>query len=175
MTEMVIIAAKGEDNTIGIDGKIPWDIPEDLARFQRLTHGSPIIMGRKTYESIVERTGGPLNGRANIVLTHDPSRVEEASIDDTDLSSLGDVTPVHAAMQTAGAIAFAHYYDSDEIFVIGGATIYDQFLDVVDRLEITEVHESFDGDAHFPEIGYRWEEVERDERDGFAFVTYKRQ
>jgi dihydrofolate reductase len=156
MTEVVAMAAVARNGVIGSAGAIPWQIPEDLARFKRLTMGQPLIMGRKTYDSI----GRPLPGRTTYVVTRDPGwRVAGAL----------------AVASVDRAIDLALASGSPAVWVVGGGEIYRAAWDRLDRLEITEVHAEPDGDATFPTIEPgRWREFSRDERAGYAFVTYQR-
>ena len=127
-----IIAAVGDDGAIGIDGKLPWDIPSDLKRFKQLTTGHPIIMGRKTFESI----GRALPGRTNIVVT---SR-------DIDVTNITVARTLVEALDLAGRSP-----GSDEIFIIGGERLYAAALPIVDRIYMTQVMQKTpDADAFFP-------------------------
>lgn len=158
--EVVIIVAVAGNGVIGADGSIPWHYPADLRRFKRLTTGHPVIMGRRTYEGILETLGEPLPDRTSIVLTRQ------------DLETPGSVIPVgsvDAALTAAGATG------ADRTFVAGGATVYEQFLDQADRMERTELHDSYEGDTEFPEWDREaWQEVSRESHDEFDFVTYVR-
>jgi len=155
-----IIAAVAENGVIGKNGALPWRLPADLARFKELTKGKAVIMGRKTYESI----GKPLPDRINIVVTGDgayqaPGCEVVASIEDV--------------------LALAK---TDEVFCIGGADLYRQFLTRANKMYITQIHESFDGDTKFPDVSWEeWQEVSRtegvaDEKNPHAhtFVVYER-
>lgn len=126
-----IIVAASTNNVIGVNGKLPWKIPDDLKRFKRLTMGKPIVMGRLTWESIRR----PLPGRQNIVIT----RQSGYSADGCDVVD----TPA-AALRIAG--------DAAEVMIIGGSQIYDLFLPKAGRLHLTRVHTEIDGDAFFPVI-----------------------
>lgn len=163
MPEIVLIAAVAEENrVIGKDKDLPWRIPEDLRRFKRLTTGHPLVMGRRTFESIVHQFGGPLPDRRLIVLTSqgpfdDYPEVETyASIDD----------------------ALAAVADADTVFIGGGESVYDQFLPHADRLELTLVTGHYDGDTYFPPfehlVGDVFEATAEEAHDGFRFVTYER-
>ncbi|PSQ79451.1 MAG: dihydrofolate reductase [Bacteroidetes bacterium QS_1_63_11] len=163
MPELVLIAAVAEENrVIGKNKDLPWHIPEDLQHFKDLTTGHALLMGRRTFESIVHQFGGPLPDRRMIVLTRqhtfdEYSRVEtHASID--------------AAME---AVA-----DEEIVFIGGGESIYRQFLPRADRLELTLVEGEYEGDTYFPPfkplVGDVFEPTQVDERDGFRFVTYER-
>src|SRR5512137_2047046 len=151
-----IIAAMADNRVIGRGGAIPWDIPADRRRFRELTMGHPVIMGRKTYESI----GRPLPGRTNIILSRGPDfRVEGCTI----AKSLKD-----ALLVCGGA---------DEVFICGGEELYQQALDVADRIFLTVVHKVCDGDAFFPLIPVDYVETERSECEGVApctFICYNR-
>tara|TARA_Y200000002_G_scaffold142708_1_gene117853 strand:+ start:9191 stop:9697 length:507 start_codon:yes stop_codon:yes gene_type:complete len=147
MISTSIIVAYASNYVIGKDGKLPWHIPADLKYFKELTYGSPIIMGRKTFESI----GRPLPGRHNIIIT----RNSEYTCD-----SCVVVFDIQGAIKEANN--FAREYDCGEIFIIGGAEIYRQSMDYVDKAYITEVHADFDGDAVFDISDFsKWQETSR--------------
>ncbi len=158
---LTLIAAMAKNRVIGRDNALPWRLPEDLKHFKALTLGHPIIMGRKTWDSL----GRPLPGRANIVISRDRTRAVEGA------------TLTHTLQQAVEAAAAS---GADEIFVIGGAEIYRQALPLARRLQLTEIGADFAGDAHFPEFDAReWREVAREAHksaDGlaYAFVTYER-
>ena len=155
--EKIIIVAVSENNVIGKDGDIPWYFPEDMKHFKELTTGNPVIMGRKTFQSLPDDFR-PLPDRRNIVLTR--SGFEAEGIETA--SSLED------AYKIAGE-------NSDKAFIIGGSTIYRLGLEDADRIEMTRIHEEYEGDTYFPEMDEEtWEEVERDEREDLSFVTYSR-
>lgn len=157
-----IVAAVARNGVIGREGGIPWHIPEDMARFRALTTGHPVVMGRKTWDSLPDRFR-PLPGRRNVVVTRNPvwtaDGAERAASLDTALELLDD---------------------PETVFVIGGASLYDQALPLADDLELTEVDLEPEGDAFFPAWDREaFEEMSRDARvseDGtpFAFVTYRR-
>lgn len=157
-----IIAAVAENGVIGKDNDLPWYLPADLKRFKELTIGHTVIMGRKTHESIVQRLGKPLPNRHSIVL----SRGLEASA-------------LEIAKDLAEALEMA---DSDEVFVIGGESVFSESLKVADRLYLTEVHAKIDGDVYFPKFDQsQWVEIERvkfkaDEKNQypFNFITLER-
>jgi dihydrofolate reductase len=158
--EVVLIAAVAANGVIGADGELPWHLPADLRHFKRTTTGHPVILGRRTYESIVDRIGGPLPDRTNVVLSRG----------DPDLPP--DV--VHAESVDA-ALAAARETGADAVYVAGGHTVYEACLDRADRLELTELDEAYEGDTYFPDWDRDdWCETARDARDGFAFVTYER-
>lgn len=147
---IALIAAKSRNNVIGIQGKLPWHLSADLLRFRRLTKGHPVIMGRKTYESIIKARGGPLPDRKNIVI----SRKHETI-------SFGDNVTVAHSVDEALAKAGALHKDA---WVIGGGEMYRQTLSYADRLYITEVETECEGDAYFPDIDPNaWRELSREE------------
>lgn len=154
---VTIVVAIGENGVIGRDGDLPWPPTGDLAQFKALTMGHPMIMGRTTYESI----GRPLPGRTSIVLTRDASWSAEGVEDAADLPS---------------ALALAAALDED-VFLIGGAQVYAAALEagIVDRMVVTHVHQSPDGDAWFPEVDWStWPEASREKHDGYDIATYLR-
>ncbi len=151
----VIVAAVARNGVIGVEAGLPWRIPEDLARFKQLTMGHALVMGRATFESI----GRPLPGRTNIVLSRQPQ-----------WSSHG--VEVAGSWDEAAGIAAAHGQD---LYVVGGAEVYRVGLEMADRLELTEVDASPDGDTWFPPVDWaQWSEVARESHPGFSFVTYDR-
>lgn len=157
-----LVVAKSDNNVIGHDNQLIWHLPNDLKHFKEITTGHPIIMGRKTFESI----GRALPNRTNIIIT----RNKNYSIENTKVA--------HSLNE---AIEIAKKIDED-IFILGGGKIYEQALDLVDILEVTEVHENFEGDTYFPEIDLNvWKEISRikhhkDEKNKFdySFVRYER-
>ena len=165
--EIVLVVAIAENGVIGADGAIPWRLRSDMKRFKALTVDKPVVMGRKTFISI----GRPLPRRTNIVVTRDP-----------DFRAAGAV--VTHSFKDAGAIALGDALRrfATEIAIIGGTEIFAQWMDDADRLEITEVHASPEGDTWFATIDAKvWEEVSRvrnpagegDSAD-FSYVTYRR-
>ncbi|GAB3664302.1 dihydrofolate reductase [Halopiger thermotolerans] len=162
--ELVGIVAVADNGVIGKDGDMPWHIPADLQHFKETTMDHPVIMGRVTYEGILEALGEPLPGRTTIVLTSRDLETPENAVVATDLED---------ALEAAEAAARERHDGADRIFVAGGATVYEQFLPALDRLVVTEVHDDPDGDTRFPDWDREaWTEVARDERDGFAFCEY---
>ena len=156
---ITIIAAIAKDNALGKDNQLIWHLPNDLKRFKKVTSGHHVIMGRKTFESL----GKPLPNRVNIVITRNSNYTAEGCV------------VVHSLQE---AIAAAK--DDANPFILGGAQIYKQALQVADVLDLTFVHQSFDADAFFPEINMEiWKENSRedykaDEKNKFdySFVTY---
>ena len=146
--KIVLIAAVAANGTIGHAGKIPWHISDDLKRFKRLTLGHPVIMGRKTYESL----GKPLPGRRNIILTRQPGP--------------DHFTSLEAALKSCG---------DETVFIIGGAEVYRQALPVADALYLTHVHRHVEGDTKFPDYDRsQWREANRQDTPEYSFVEYER-
>ena len=136
-----LISAMGRDRVIGINNTLPWRLQADLKHFKQITMGKPVLMGRKTYESI----GKPLPGRTNIIISRDGDYRVPGCI-------------VAHSIDAALASAAGH----EEIMVIGGAALYEQMLPRADRLYLTLIDEDFKGDAWFPEINpAQWQEMER--------------
>ena len=160
---VVLVAAVAENGVIGVDGEMPWHYPADLRQFKETTMGHPVVMGRRTYAAIVDRLDGPLPGRTTVVISRQT---------DLDLPQAA----VHATgLEEALALASAALEtDQEAVYVAGGATVYEQFLDRADELRITEIPEAPEGDAHFPAIGEAWTEVDRESHGDLAFVTYRR-
>lgn len=159
---IALIAAMDLDRCIGVNNTLPWHISADLKRFRALTTGKPVIMGRKTFDSL---GGKPLPNRLNIVISRNPQ---------TDTDSVVWAASLEAAIDTARA------QNPDEIMVIGGAQIYALALKLADRLYLTEVETRVQGDAHFPDIT-QWhaKQVEgpfTDEKSGlvYQYKTYEK-
>ncbi len=159
MSDITLVVAAAENGVIGNHGAIPWRIADDLKRFKALTMDSPIVMGRKTWDSLPKK---PLPGRTNIVVTRA-----------ADWTAQGAVTAhsLEDAIVKAGA--------AEEIFVIGGAEIYAAALPLATCIELTEVHADFEGDAVLPPLEGEWDETFREghqQEDGlyYSFVTLER-
>jgi len=159
---IAIIAAMASNRVIGKRGALPWHLPEDLKRFKELTTGHPVIMGRKTFESIVAVLGKPLPDRRSIVVTRSARYASPGC---------------EVAATLAGAI---HMAGAQTAFVIGGAEIYALALPLADNLYLTEIDARFDGDAWFPDFDRsEWLETAREKRIstsglGYSFVSYRR-
>lgn len=157
--KITIIAAVAANGVIGKDNDLPWRLPEDLKFFKQQTLGKPIVLGRKNYESI----GRPLPGRQNVILTRDTSYQAEGC----------DV--VHSIDELWSVVG-----DAPEVMIIGGAEIYKQFLDVADKMVLTELEQPVEGDVYFPEWDKAsWQLVEQSEIQisessslTFRFSTY---
>lgn len=159
--EVVIVAAVAANGVIGAGGDLPWHYSEDLRHFKETTMGHPVVVGRRTYESIVDRLGGPLPGRTNVVLSNRELDLPEGAV---------------GASSVESALAAARAAEGGETtFVAGGASVYEQFLPHAGRMVLTELDDAYDGDVFFPEWDEdEWVEVDRDERDELAFVEYER-
>jgi len=160
MTTLTIIVARARNGVIGRDNQLPWRLPEDLAFFKRTTMGAPIIMGRKTHESI----GRPLPGRRNIVVTRDAARRFEGC---------EMATSIEEALKLAAA------QGAPEAFLIGGTQLYGEGIGFADKLVITEIDSDFEGDATFPAPNpAQWQAVSRETHHAEAFdyarVVYRR-
>lgn len=165
--KIVLVAAIGDNSVIGHEGQLPWRLKSDLQHFRKVTLNRPVIMGRKTHESI----GKLLPGRTNIVLTRDLSLIAPGAVLATSLDAALSYARSDAAKRGV-----------DEIMVIGGGDIFAATMAMADRLEITHVHASPEGDALFPPIDPEvWEEVSRvdhyagpDDDASFTLATYVR-
>ena len=145
-----IVAAIGKKREIGSDNKLLWHIPDDLKRFKALTLGHPVIMGRKTFESIVGILGKPLPGRTNIVVTRSgkfPKLNAERSEGEAEGVSRAAII---IANSIEDALEKAHALDTEEIFIGGGAQVWEQSLPFVDRLYLTLIDDEKEGDTFFP-------------------------
>lgn len=153
---LALIAAHDDNLVIGKDGDLPWHIPEDLRYFMRKTKGHPLVMGRRTWESI---GAVPLKGRENIVISR---------------SGKWDSATVYSSLDKA----LDALKDRDLVYIGGGSGIYEATLPIADLLVLTHVNGTHEGDTYFPEyrndIGTLWCEIFREDHDGFSFVTYER-
>ncbi len=153
---VTIIAAMAENRVIGKEGAMPWHLPDDLARFKAITMGHPVIMGRKTFESIRR----PLPGRLTIVLTRQEGYAPEG---------------VAVARTLAEALALAS--PAGDVFICGGGEVYREALPLADRIHLTVIHRPFEGDTTFPELAADFVETAREEGEGeppHTFITYER-
>jgi len=145
---LTLVVAIARNNVIGAGGALPWRLSSDMKRFKAATLGKPVLMGRKTWESLPKK---PLPGRKNIILTHDASfKAEGAWV----------YTSLEGALAAARAMAEAD--GASEICVIGGAQLYAATLPLANRIMLTEVNLSPHGDAHFPALDSNWREVSRE-------------
>jgi dihydrofolate reductase len=152
-----LIAAMGHNRVIGKDNSLPWKLSADMKRFKELTSGKPVIMGRKTFESI----GKPLPNRTNIIITRDKDYKTESCV---------VVHSVEEALKAAKG--------NKEIMIIGGEQIFKQFLPIANKMYLTFIDEDFEGDAYFPEYNKsEWKEVKKEEHNNelkYAFVDLER-
>jgi dihydrofolate reductase len=160
--EIVLIYARAANGAIGNEGDLPWRLPADLKRFKALTMGKPMIMGRKTFESLP----GLLPGRRHIVLSRrDDMKAEGATI--------------AGSVKEALALA-AEGNDTGEVAVIGGAAIYDVFMPLAHRIEMTQIHADYQGDTFMAEPGKGWALTAREDHaaegpyPAFSFLTYRK-
>lgn len=159
-----LIFATSENGVIGNIGKIPWHIPEDFKHFRETTMGSVVLMGRKTWDSLASGIR-PLPGRFNCVLTRDTTDIRDGSVR---INKLDDL------------VKYCNFIDAKEVWVIGGAEIYNQTLPLASTVVVTEVHGQFEGDAFAPTLSSEeWKEVSREEYCSknnayFSIVKYKR-
>ena len=147
-----LIVAMASNRAIGLNGQMPWHLSADLKRFKKITMGAPVLMGRKTFEAI----GRPLPGRKNVIVSRDPEYRQ-------------------ADCQTCSSIESALRLCAEwpEVFVIGGATLYEEMLADADYLYLTQIHKHFDGDTFFPEIDLeQWREIARDDVDNDQSVDF---
>ncbi len=136
-----LIVAMAENRVIGLNNQMPWHLSADLKHFKQITMGSPIIMGRKTFEAI----GRPLPGRTNIIVSRNPQYQAENCLLFPQLEA-----------------ALNHCQQHDEVFIIGGATLYEQTLERAHKIYLTQIHQVFSGDTYFPEIDKQtWVELEK--------------
>jgi len=162
-----VIVAVAENGVVGVNNALPWYLPDDLKYFKQTTMGKPVVMGRKTYESI----GKPLPGRTNIVVTHNQ---------DYQAEGVKVVGSLSEALELAADIAVID--GKDELMVIGGAAVYAAAIPMADRLYVTEVHAEVDGDAYLPAVEWsEWRELTREKHVAvapnsydFSFVVYQR-
>ena len=162
MPRINLIYARAANGVIGNNNAMPWHLPEDLAHFKRLTLGHPVIMGRKTWDSLPPKFR-PLPGRDNVVITRQPEW--------------------HAAGAAAASSltrALELCARAEEVWVVGGAQIYAQAEPLADRVEVTEIDRNFEGDAFAPPLGRQWGAVAREDHISttglkFSFVTYQKQ
>lgn len=159
------VVARADNGVIGRDNALPWHLPADLKHFKRLTVGKPVVMGRKTYESI----GKPLPGRHNIVMTRDPDWRADG------------VTVVANLAEAVAAGGLDPRTRVEEVMIIGGAAVYAEALPIATRVYLTEVHDAPEGDTTLPPFGPdRWREAAREDhpaedgKPGYSFVTLER-
>ena len=153
---ITLVVAASENNAIGLNNQLLWHLPKDMRFFKNTTWGMPILMGRKTFESMGSK---PLNGRLNIIITRNKNWISE------------DVTVVHTMEE---AIALATKFSYNELLVIGGGEIYEMALPLAQKIWLTRVHTTIEGDVYFPRLNAEWEMVSStqnaaDEKHKFSF------
>jgi len=163
--KLKLIYARAANGVIGLNNQMPWHLPEDLAHFKRTTLGSPVLMGRKTWESIPVKFR-PLPGRTNLVVTRQ-----------TDWHA--DGAQVVHSLEEGLTVALAHCPEGKDLWVMGGAEIYAQAAAIADEAVVTEIEQDFEGDANAPELDVTWHETSRESHTAasglkFSFVTYQR-
>ena len=162
--KLKLIYARAANGVIGLNNQMPWHLPEDLAHFKRTTLGCPVLMGRKTWESIPAKFR-PLPGRANLVITRQPDwQAEGAHV-------------VHS-LEEGLTLALAHCPEGKDLWVMGGAEIYAQAASIAEEAVVTEIEADYEGDAFAPQLGAGWQEISRESHVSstglkFSFVTYR--
>ena len=149
-----IIVAKSNNNVIGSNGSIPWNVPKDLKYFKELTEGNTVIMGRKTYESL-PKDKKPLPNRINIVITRDSNFTANGCM-------------VVGSLEEA----ILKIDNRKDTFIIGGGEIYKQAINFVDKIYVTEINNEYEGDTYFPKISDKWDLVGIEKNDECNFMTY---
>lgn len=159
---LILIAAVAQNLVIGKGLELPWHLPLDLKRFKKLTTKKPLVMGRRTFESLIHQFGKPLPNRRNIVLSKTPIHIQHENVE-----WFPNVATALEALK-----------DEPEIYIGGGAKIYTDFLEKCDKWEITLVHQNAEGDVLFPEyqhlVGVTHRLVAQEDHDGFSFLTYEK-
>lgn len=153
---ITLVVAASENNAIGLNNQLLWHLPKDMRFFKNTTWGMPILMGRKTFESMGSK---PLNGRLNIIITRNKNWVNE------------DVTVVHTMEE---ATALADKFSYKELLVIGGGEIYEMALPIAQKIWLTRVHTTIEGNVYFPQLNAEWEMLSStqnaaDEKHKFSF------
>ncbi|GCF12262.1 dihydrofolate reductase [Haloarcula mannanilytica] len=168
-TELVLVVAADENNVIGLDGGVPWHYPEDVRQYKERIAGHPVILGRRTFESM-----DPLPESYTVVLTSDDSRSAESETAEY-------VTSPRAAVEAAARAATSEGFDGDGVeasdspvtYVIGGEAVYDLFLPFAGRVFLSRIHERNEGDRYFPDLGEEWTELSREPYEGFDVIEYE--
>ena len=162
--KLKLIYARAANGVIGLNNQMPWHLPEDLAHFKRTTLGCPVLMGRKTWESIPAKFR-PLPGRANLVVTRQTNWQSEGAY------------VVHS-LEEGITLALAHCPEGKDLWVMGGAEIYAQAAPIAEEAVVTEIEAEYEGDAFAPQLSAHWQEVSRERHVSstglkFSFVTYR--
>lgn len=154
---MIILGpvAVAKNLVIGGDNDLPWYLPEDLKHFKKITTGQTVLMGRKTYDSIIKRLGKPLPNRKNVVITRQQ-----------DFKATEGVLVFHSIDDALKNIA-------EDIYIIGGAQIFEQTLPLAEKMYLTKVHKEYPGDAFFPKPDFsQWKLLEQEDHEGYSFTVY---
>lgn len=164
LMKLKLIYARAANGVIGHNNQMPWHLPEDLAHFKQTTMGSPVLMGRKTWESIPAKFR-PLPGRANLVITRQANWHAEGAM------------AVHS-LEEGMSLALAHCPEGKDLWVMGGAEIYAQAAAIAEEAVVTEIDATYEGDAFAPTLGSTWQEVSRESHVSstglkYSFVTYR--
>jgi dihydrofolate reductase len=162
--KLKLIYARAANGVIGLNNQMPWHLPEDLAHFKRTTLGCPVLMGRKTWESIPAKFR-PLPGRANLVITRQPDWQAEGAL------------VVHS-LEEGLSLALAYCPEGKDLWVMGGAEIYAQAAAIAEEAVVTEIDATCEGDAFAPKLGDTWHEVSRESHVSttglkYSFVTHR--
>jgi dihydrofolate reductase len=162
--KLKLIYAQAANGVIGLNNQMPWHLPEDLAHFKRTTLGCPVLMGRKTWESIPTQFR-PLPGRANLVITRQADWQADGA------------WVVHS-LEEGLSLALAHCPEGKDLWVMGGAEIYAQAVDIAEEAVVTEIDATYEGDAYAPTLNSAWHEVSRETHVSttglkYSFVTYQ--
>jgi len=157
--KLTLVAAVAKNGVIGASNALPWYIPEDLKHFKQVSTGKTVLMGRNTFDSIMERLKKPLPDRINVVVTRNLDfKAPDGVLVFRDLDS-----------------ALTYLSDRDEVIVAGGGQIYSQTINRADKLILTEVDKEIEGDVYFPEYDKtNWKETQREDINGFSWVEYER-
>ncbi|HEX9504310.1 MAG TPA: dihydrofolate reductase [Patescibacteria group bacterium] len=155
--KLILVAAVAQNGVIGSHNALPWYIPEDLKHFKQVTVGKVVLMGKNTFDSIMNRLKKPLPERTNVVITRQ-----------MDWQAPEGVLVYHSIEEALEALK-----DNDEVMVAGGGQIFSQVMDKADKLILTEVHKEVDGDVFFPKVDRNiWKEISREDHEEFSFVEY---
>lgn len=157
--KLILVAAVAKNRVIGSHNALPWYIPEDLKHFKKVTDGKTVLMGRNTFDSIMNRLKKPLPNRTNVVVTKQK-----------DFAAPPDVVIYHSLDEALEGLR-----NTEEVMVAGGGQIFSQLMPKADKLILTEVHKKVDGDVLFPEFDKNeWKETSREDHTEFSFVEYER-
>lgn len=155
--KLILVAAVAQNGVIGSHNALPWYIPEDLKHFKQVTVGKTVLMGKNTFDSVMNRLKKPLPDRTNVVITRQ-----------MDWQAPTGVLVYHSIEDALEGLK-----DKDEVMVAGGGQIFSQLIDKADKLILTEVHKEVDGDVLFPKVDKSvWKEISREDHEEFSFVEY---